>query len=163
MSLYYSRWHYIIAYSSMVYRTKNKKYILVLPVPVKNKKIKKKSKDTSNVPHNLLTDLLIYMEYERSITSTLSTEGQCYHHMLSICVLSVGERPDRIRLALREPKGFESAPWPSKCVHHNTVPYWVENMTADWTIDTHFLCSHDAHFVVFHGISLSKDIPNISI
>lgn len=40
--------------------------------------------------------------------------------MLSICVLSVGERPDRIRLALREPKGFESAPWPSKCVHHNT-------------------------------------------
>lgn len=60
------------------------------------------------------------MEYERSITSTLSTEGQCYHHMLSICVLSVGERPDRIRLALREPKGFESPPWPSKCVHHNT-------------------------------------------
>lgn len=103
-----------------------------------------------DVIYSLLLHVRVYKSKNnmRSITSALSTEGQCYHHMLSICVLSVGERPDRIRLALREPKGFESAPWPSKCVHHNTrlligLKTWLLIGQSTLAILVHFVTQRD--------------------
>lgn len=53
-----------------------------------------------------------------NVTTPLATEGQSSHHMLSICVHSVAERPDRIRLAQGGPGGFELVPWPSICSSH---------------------------------------------